>query len=77
MAMNVQQESKVIGILDLPSEVIMHICSYDALGTTDIFNLAVSHPTLNEYIFNEDNSNFWKDKYTQKYFIFVLFVFDM
>jgi len=71
MAMNVQKQPHgATTVLDLPYEVIMHICSHNALTTTDIYNLAMSHSKLNDCLFGEQNSSLWKAKYEQKYFIF-------
>jgi len=71
MAMNVQEQPHgATTFLDLPYEVIMYICSDNALTTTDIYNLAMSHPKLNNSLFGKQNSSLWKAKYEQKYFIF-------
>lgn len=62
-----------VTILDLPSELIEHICGCDTMNMIDIFNLAMSHPKLNDCLFRERNSYLWKSKYIQKYYAYFYF----
>jgi len=69
-----QQQPEATTILNLPAELILQICSYDIMSTADILNLAISHSTLNNCLFDKNTSSLWKVKYAQKYFTIVLFV---
>ncbi|VVC45786.1 Hypothetical protein CINCED_3A017139 [Cinara cedri] len=61
------KEHSIATILDLPTELIVNICSCDVIKLTDIFNLAICHSKLNNSLFHEQNSVLWKSKYIQKY----------
>lgn len=67
--------SSATTILDLPIELIEQICCYDSLKLIDVFNLAVSHPKLNNCLLGEPNSCLWKSKFIQKYTIPLFFTF--
>lgn len=59
-------DHKTPSILDLPAELLVHVCRCDAIKLTDVFSLAVSHPKLNACLFGLPNSCLWKAKYMQK-----------
>ncbi|VVC36172.1 Protein SirB1, N-terminal [Cinara cedri] len=63
----IKQQHEITTIVDLPTELIVNICSFRIIRLTDIFNLATCHSKLNNSLFHEQNSVFWKSKYIQKF----------
>ncbi|XP_050437296.1 uncharacterized protein LOC126843670 [Adelges cooleyi] len=62
-----KQESACTTILDLPTELIVHVCRNIQLTYQDIVNLTIAHHKFHECIFDEQNSSLWKTKYFQRY----------